>query len=195
MDIWNRVWGVCLNELQHVSFRYFVICSLVGAALVHVGCLIYVRVKRQAIHLSTEFVIILLISYLVFIAQITVLDRKLESGARIFDTKGLWINKSMKQNLTNLLNVLLYVPLGILLAGLQLRKHRIIRILITICFCFLISLLLESTQYISNRGYFEVDDIEANMLGGLTGCIFLSMCSRAVRLFSMIRRCDHGKET
>ncbi len=195
MNFWNRFWGVCQYELQNVSFSYFVAFSLIGAALVHVGCLIYVRVKKQPIYLSTEIIIMLLVSYLIFIAQITVLNREYERGARTFDTKSLRIDSSMRQNLTNLLNVFLFFPLGILLAGLQYHKRCIYRIIMAVSYCFLASFLIECTQYITNRGYFEIDDIEANMLGGLSGNIFLWLCFRAVRLISTMRRCENGKET
>jgi hypothetical protein len=194
MDFLHRLWAVCQYELQNVSYSSLLICSLIGAIFVHGGCLIYVRLKKHPIYLSTELAIILLISYLIFMAQITVLDRELGFWERTFETKALRIDGSLKYDLTNLLNIILFIPLGALLAGLQLKKSIVLRSIVTGSYCFLISLLIECAQYATNRGYFEIDDIEANILGGFLGCLSLSLCFAALRLICTIRRCEHEKE-
>lgn len=174
---WNSFWKVCQLEFQNVSFAYFLILSLIGAILVHITCLIYVRVKKRSIHLSTELLIILLLSYLILIANVTILNREAGSQLRVFDTKWLWINDSMDQNMTNLLNILLFIPLGALLAGIQVYSSYRMRILMTVSYCFLTSIVIECVQYISRRGYCEIDDIEANVLGGLIGSLLVNLCS------------------
>jgi glycopeptide antibiotics resistance protein len=138
-------------------------------------------VKRKSIYLSTELFIDILISYTIFIAQVTLFGRWKEEQIRVFDTKWLWIDKSMDQNVTNLLNIFLFIPFGILISRIRMRKSALRKFILVINYCFLTSLFIESTQYITKRGYFEIDDIEANIVGGLTGSIFFSLYSKIGR--------------
>ncbi len=183
VEFWNSFSKICQVEFRNVSVINLIIFSLIGAGFVHMGCLIYVKVKKNSISLSTELIIDFLISYTIFIAQVTLLSRGLEEQVRVFDTKLLWIDKSMDQNMTNLLNIILFIPFGILISGIRMNKFSVRKIILVINYCFLTSLLIESTQYITKRGYFEIDDIEANIVGGLTGSIFLSLCSNIGRRF------------
>jgi glycopeptide antibiotics resistance protein len=181
---WNSFWKICQLELRNVSVTNFIIFTLIVAGFVHIGCLIYVRVKKHSIYLSTEIMIVLLISYTYFIAQVTLLSRGLEDQARVFDTKWLWLDRSMDQNMTNLLNIFLFLPFGTLITGIEMNKYGIKRFILVINYCFLTSLLIECTQYITKRGYFEIDDIEANIVGGLAGSIFFSLCLKIGRLIT-----------
>lgn len=175
---WNSFQNVCHLEFRNVSLGSLIIFLFFGAIVVHIGCLIYVRVKRHSIYLSTEIIIILLISYTAFIAQVTLLSRELEGTARVFDTKWLRIDESMDQNITNLLNIALFIPFGVLIAVILINRNGLKRIIMAVNYCFLTSLLIECTQYLTKRGYFEIDDIEANIVGGLSGSIFFSLLSK-----------------
>ena len=64
-----------------------------------------------------------------------------------------------------LLNVLLFIPLGVLI-GLQYRLRPMQVFLIGVFF----SAMIETTQLITCRGLFEWDDILHNGLGALVGC-------------------------
>jgi hypothetical protein len=156
--------------------------SIIGAIIVHLGCLVYVKVKRHSIYMSTEIMIILLIIYTAFITQVTLLSREIDGAARVIDTKWLWIDASMDQNITNLLNIALFIPFGILIAGIQKDSKRMRKIFMAINYCFLTSLFIECTQFITKRGYFEIDDLETNIIGGLTGSILFILCSKIGRL-------------
>jgi glycopeptide antibiotics resistance protein len=154
------------------------------AGFVHISCYLFVRVKKHSIYLSTELLLILLISYLAFIAEVTLLGRTFGSQARVFDTKWLWIDESMIQNITNLLNIILFIPFGVFITGIQMNIKSMRRIFMVINYSFLTSFLIECTQYITRTGYFELDDIEANIVGGLIGSIFFILCYRISRLIS-----------
>ena len=180
---WNSFWKICQLEFRNVSVTNLLISSMVGAAIVHVSCMIYFRVKRHPIYLNTELMIILLISYTIFIAQVTLMSRGLENQRRVFDTKLLWIDKSMDQNITNLMNILLFIPYGILVTGIHMGRNRVRRFLLVVNYSFLASLLIECMQYITKRGYFEIDDLEANIVGGMAGSIFLSLSIKLGGLF------------
>ena len=66
-----------------------------------------------------------------------------------------------------LLNILVYMPLGILLPAILREKKN--RILITLLSGFGLSLLTELLQYWTRRGYCETDDLVNNTLGCLLG--------------------------
>jgi hypothetical protein len=174
---WNSFSKTCQLVFSNISVIDLIIFSLIGAGFVHLGCLAYVRVKKHTIYLSTELMIDLLISYSVFIAQVTLLSREIGEQVRVFDTKWLRIDKSMDQNMTNLLNIVLFIPFGILISGIRMKKYNLRKFILIIIYFFLTSLLIETIQYITKRGYFEIDDIEANVIGGLTGSILFSICS------------------
>ena len=64
-------------------------------------------------------------------------------------------------------NILMMIPIGALCPVLF--NERIIKTLATGAIC---SLLIEVLQYVSQRGYFEFDDIIHNSLGVLIGFVF-----------------------
>ena len=61
------------------------------------------------------------------------------------------------------LNVILFIPLGYLLAGVWKWKP------VPILACLAITIAIEAVQFVAYRGYFDVDDIISNALGGVIG--------------------------
>ena len=182
---WNSFWKVCQIEFQNVKVTNLLLFTLVGACIVHIGCVIYVKRKRRPIQLTTEILILLLISYGFFIAYVTVFSRAAGSQPRVFQIKLLWIDPLMDQNMTNLLNVMLFVPYGMILTGLQLERKSMMRNFMVANYSFLTSLLIEGIQYITRRGYCEIDDIEANVLGGVVGSLVINLY---VKIGELIRK-------
>lgn len=74
-----------------------------------------------------------------------------------------WFNGNWSRGRSIALNVLLFVPLGYLLSGVWESKWA--RVLT----CLGITIIIEVTQYSTYRGYFDIDDIIANFLGGVIG--------------------------
>jgi len=73
------------------------------------------------------------------------------------------------------LNVILFVPMGYLLPYVfdWFRARCRVR---PVAACFLISLLIENIQLIGKRGFYDIDDLICNTLGGLLGqWLFLSV--------------------
>lgn len=66
------------------------------------------------------------------------------------------------------LNILIFIPLGVYL-GVLYRKHSFVKMLIII---LSITLIVESTQYLLKTGAFDTTDLLTNTLGGLIGLIF-----------------------
>ena len=65
----------------------------------------------------------------------------------------------------NILNVVIFVPLGIY-SGILVRRWTFSKKLL---FVFLLSLIIEGLQYILRLGAFDVTDIITNTLGGIIG--------------------------
>ncbi len=178
--LWERVeqsfWKICQLELQNISVSTLILCILAVAVVVHAVSIFYVKVKKRPIRFSTELLVILLLSYIFFIAHACIFSRVAGSQPKVFDTKHLWIDDNMDQNMTNLLNIVLFIPYGALIAGVMERRKAIYKIVMTVMYCFITSLLIECVQYITGRGYFEIDDIEANALGAVLGSMFVCLC-------------------
>lgn len=66
------------------------------------------------------------------------------------------------------LNIVMFVPMGYLLPYVFDWFRRSVRRR-TVLVCFLISLLIENLQLITKRGFYDIDDIFTNTLGGFIG--------------------------
>ena len=65
-------------------------------------------------------------------------------------------------------NILIFVPFGALLF---IFSKKLARFFSTLMLSLLLSLVIETTQYVTRVGVFDVDDITLNTLGGVTGWI------------------------
>lgn len=110
-----------------------------------------------------------LVMYVAVLLVITYFSR--ESGSRagmvdleLFSTWG--INK--RNNAYVIENVLLFIPYGFVLAWADARQRHFLRNLLTGA---LTSLAIECMQLVTQRGYFQIDDILTNILGTVIGYI------------------------
>lgn len=119
---------------------------------------------------------LLLIFYSAVVVYLTLLNRK--AGNRRFLLTPLWSYRRFfehvyfRRQIIN--NILLFVPFGFILSRL-IPKWSTVRILI------MISVGIELLQYLSGRGFFELDDIISNSLGGLIGLTVGMLWMYAVR--------------
>ena len=111
----------------------------------------------------------LLVLYFCYLVEITMLCR--EPGSRIgtkltlFATYGAGDARSIAFMVEN---ILMFVPLGLLIPMIipVFRKWYVL-----IPGGFLFSMVIECTQLITQRGYFETDDIVLNGIGGIVGYV------------------------
>ncbi|MFC0560394.1 VanZ family protein [Halalkalibacter alkalisediminis] len=75
--------------------------------------------------------------------------------------------------------VLLFIPIGVLIPLLLPKLKNVLTIVLILMF----SLTIESVQYVTQLGVFDVDDIMLNSLGGLIGILVFSHLKRK-RLFN-----------
>ncbi|MCD7825489.1 MAG: VanZ family protein [Clostridiaceae bacterium] len=120
----------------------------------------------------TQAVLIsLFVTYIFFILLITLIART-PADTRRAELIPFWswyeviVNHSTSLAVEILLNILLFVPVGILA---RLQNFRLRPILL---FSFLLSLSIELTQYFTCRGLCEIfDDVIGNTVGGVIGWI------------------------
>lgn len=121
--------------------------------------------------------IVLLVGYVVILLYATIL--RLHGGYRDMNLHLLrgwreaWNGFTPQLWLNVLLNVAMFIPLGILLPLLTKNYHRWYLVLAE---GFGTSLLIEIVQYITARGLFDVDDLFNNTLGTMIGYGFLMVC-------------------
>lgn len=77
-----------------------------------------------------------------------------------------WNSMSAVLFRNNILNILLFVPLGFLLPFYSDKLKKMYRVVLL---GFLTTLVIESTQYVTKMGIFEADDLLHNTLGVLLG--------------------------
>ena len=140
---------------------YYLIAFLLGAAAFGI-C----RVKSQ--HLSMCLAAAMSVAYMVVVLSITVFSRgPTDHDFNYFPP--LWAYKAILSGhpdskglvIQIIVNIFMLVPMGFMLPFISRRYPVLIGI---IC-----SLLVESMQYITKRGYFELDDIVHNTIGILIG--------------------------
>lgn len=163
---WYNMEELILRQMNGISLKVYLLSSLGGAILVHILYFVYSRVKDTKMLLRRELLLIMLIVYACFIYQITVYNRA--AGSR----GGVNTYFLMSYGL---LNLVLFIPWGALLAALQSRTGNGKRILMAVCYCFLTSCTIEFIQLITKRGYFELTDLFFNTLGGLAGSLLTGL--------------------
>lgn len=180
-------WKMCEKQFREVPFNNIIMVTALIAVVIHVCLHIYTRKKETTIELYKELLMDLIVFYVLFLLHISFFSRPVLHEARVIQLKHLWLDKYINQNMTNLLNLLLYIPYSMLWTAVQKSQSLKKNALWTLVVCFATTLIIESAQYIWNRGYFELDDMEANMLGSLIGTIFVIICCRIGRAISVGR--------
>ncbi len=123
--------------------------------------------------------------YLSYVVYLTLSGR--EAGSRdginlqLFSTMGS--NGHFSVHATE--NLMLFVPFGILIPLLWKVFRKAYRLAGLACMA---SILIELTQLITHRGFFELDDILLNTLGALIGYAFFYFLSLPFSLSSSPRR-------
>lgn len=78
------------------------------------------------------------------------------------------LSGDVREILDILLNILLFVPMGMILEVKNVQSCRII-----VFVCFFVSFCIETLQILMRIGYFETDDLIHNTLGGFLGYVIV----------------------
>lgn len=159
--------GIVVRDLQDV-FVYWPYGFLGG----FLGPLLYWLGGKKERNGITAWKSYFFAAYLVFILEISLLSR--EPGTRsAFDLVpfSTW-GTTMRAHAYVVENVIMFLPMGVFLPALWKRFEKLAA---CIGCSFLFSLAIESTQAVTERGYFQTDDLIMNVLGAVLGygCFYL----------------------
>lgn len=188
-----------LNSLISLIKEYFIFASIgigiLSIALYFGYSIIYKKKMKGRKSLASKQVIfgIIILVYLLMVLSVTFLSR----GSHYPSSVDLNLFSSYRQawntfTLLNwqfvILNIIMFVPLGILL---PLFHKRFLSPIWTIGTGLALTLLIEAFQLITKLGIFELDDIFNNLLGTILGyclfmCIYLIIKKETRRLVKYI---------
>ena len=148
-----------------------------------ISCFIFLIISRmrkymfsRALHTDWKSVIVLflVVTYFSMLISITLLSRAPGSRAGL----ELTLFSTFTQNrgiVYPIENIILFIPLGLLLPLIGSRLTRL-----TYCMVIggAISCLIELTQFLTKRGYSQVDDLMTNVLGVILGYVGWKMIHR-----------------
>lgn len=174
--MWLYVVKDILVELQYAPF------AILLGGIVYFIIRIALPSKDKGKHNFTKAVLLI---YLFALIHITLLERG--PGTRNGISLTLFESIGASQgNAYVIENVLLFIPLGFLSAILV---HPMRNVFFSLAAGGICSLAIETVQLITQRGYFQVDDIWTNSMGMALGCI---CCWLFGILARVIGHC-HGK--
>ena len=161
-----------LRIIQNNFFLAFILITILAALLGFGYFIIYKRFLKGDKKLSKRrtFIWFCLIGYIIMIIGVTFLNR-----SRVFGDTNLHLFSSYREawnsfNSTTwrfiILNIFMFVPLGILL---PLLNKRLRKFPWTVGVAFLMTLIIEIFQLITGYGIFELDDMLNNVLGTIIG--------------------------
>ncbi len=133
--------------------------------------------------------VLLLLEYLFILYGSTVLFR--ETGAEHkYDLQPFWSYKAIEAGSTqllleNIMNVVVFVPLGFLL-GVAYKSMTFRRVLLI---GISVSVSIEALQYVLMRGLSELNDVIHNTLGCLIGYLFCQSFSVLYKKIRVIVKC------
>ena len=163
------IWNV-LDEL--CSGLNLAALVLVPIAL---GIWLWHRKRGGPINWKRLIPLALLVCYTVVVVKVTLFraDLTLAPNTHLFRAwREAWNDFSVRSWGNLLLNIAMFMPLGVLL-HLAFPKCRGIR---TVLVMVAATVLLEGIQLFGSRGVFDVDDLFANILGGLMGwCLLMAV--------------------
>lgn len=161
-----------IDMLEKYIFKPEIIVLLLILALYFVVCLIAkIRKEKNALNILKR------ISpwvYLLVILGITVLNRTPgDREIRLYHDAWFTQNGFHESNVLGFMfNLVLYIPYGFLLAKC-LKKNPV-----TIAVVVVTSFIIEALQYIFMRGVTAIDDLVANIVGGICGILLLTLAKK-----------------
>lgn len=172
----KELYTYILNDIYAKS-QYIPTALFLGSAFFCVIKLLIILIRKKKDSPDSSFILWLSCCYGVILLYLTLFER--EAGSRqavslkLFETFG-----DARSNAYVVENVLLFVPFGVLGSCFWkcLRNPVVFLAIGAVC-----SALIEVVQFITQRGYFQVDDIVMNSLGSGIGCLCFLLIRWMVR--------------
>lgn len=170
-----------LEQFGGITVRDFLIFSLLGMIVVALIVLLRRAMKKETL-LSDVLAGMVLAVYVSVMLQLTLVCR--ESGSRIgidldvfhglvgADNDFHWLLMAYV-----VLNCMLFIPFGFVVSLFSFVNDRGIGIqfLLVLLLSFIASMIIECTQLITQRGYYETQDLLFNTLGGVLGWLLFTI--------------------
>jgi len=190
---------------SHLSFPYWI--SLIVVFVIVFAVWKVIAKKKWA----QSALIAVFCTYIFFILLITLIARTPADTPKIklipfWSWYEVIVNHNRSLAVEIILNVMLFLPVGILVQLLNIALRRVdnrrvdnkrrgdrdrtdwISVPRVAVFCAIFSLSIELTQYFTCRGLAEVvDDVVSNTLGGAVGCWCCGCIIKKIRVFKKIR--------
>lgn len=169
---WNKNLYIALIATFVSMMIFLMVLVLKTTGYVKSG--IFARLKQTLCCFAWFFGLFLFIYYGCYLLELTLFTR--EAGSRTdvnLQFLGTW-HQDIYSQCFMVENVLLFLPFGCLFAALCPWVRKLWKILLC---SFFLSLAIECTQLWTGRGFFQIDDLWLNTLGGVAGsipCLFLN---------------------
>lgn len=162
----KTLWIYVIEDIGEKT-QYIPIVILFGFCIFAIWSFFFSKTSKKRKSLWHNFIVLLWLCYIVMLLYLTIFER--EAGTRqavslkLFETFG-----NARSNAYVVENVLLFIPFGFFSAYFRKAMRNPI---INLCIGALCSLMIEVIQLITQRGYFQVDDILMNSIGSALGCL------------------------
>lgn len=173
----KKIMDMALEQFGTVSVKAFLLYALLGIGIVFVIWLIGYLLKRR-IRLSNVLAGVVMAIYGSVMLQLTLVCR--ESGSRIGIELDLFHGLTGPDNDFHwmmlayvVLNCMLFIPYGFALSLFSVINERKtgVQCILVLLSSLATSLFIETAQLITQRGYYEVQDLFFNTIGGVIGWI------------------------
>ena len=178
-DFWQRFATLFVSQMRGIPVAALCLVTVLGSAAVFAAAGVYARASGKTIPFRTRLLLCMVLFYACFMLMITFFNR--EPGGRqgvfteilpFLNADGTW---DKNQLVYSALNVILFVPWGMLLLVLWDKDPFFKKMIMVLIVCFICSFSIEALQMATSRGYFELGDIVMNTLGGVFGALFISI--------------------
>jgi glycopeptide antibiotics resistance protein len=162
------------QQMEGASVAVFLVTCVILVTVFLVFFYLIEKVTGKKISSNKKRAIMLMAVYACFIFQIAFyrrfgLEKSVIHTRIYFGFKKLDGTMDEKQVVYSFLNVIFFIPWGVLIASAMNNNFK--RIIMTVVYSFLTSLLIEVMQYITMTGATEVTDLVTNVTGGFIGCL------------------------
>ena len=173
-----------LEQFGTISIKSFIQYALLGIGIVALIIVVRKVMKKKTLVCDVLSSMVLAV-YGSVMLQLTLICR--ESGSRIGIDLDFFHGLLGPENTVRwlmwaylILNCLLFIPFGFTISLFSFVNDRKlgIQFLSVALVSFICSMAIECTQLITQRGYFEVQDLIINTLGGIIGWIIFSLIYR-----------------
>ncbi len=162
------------QQMEGASVVVFLMSCIISVLLLIALLACIEKITKRTISVNKKRALILMVVYACFIFQIafyrrfgtekSMINTRIYFGLRRYDG-----TVDEKQVVYSFLNVLFFIPWGVLISSAMDNNFR--RIIMTCIYSFLTSLTIEVMQYITQTGVTEVTDLVTNVTGGMIGCV------------------------